>query len=276
MSKLIGIVIALALFWPAMALAQFVHTWDAAFEAIPLDTDNVADGNEAINNFKVAVSERLEEQHQFGETGVDAFDTGRHREGSAWALRSVDCEAQIIPADDEAGRLCVTNGDQDLFVAVSGAAPGPPPPLWTRVVALPQHAIILWDQQINGDENCDGVLGPNECPCGFEEDPDFRNLTIRGADMGNTHADIPNGPGESCEEPGGMGTCTADPGMYDDTLDIAQMPGHDHDVDLGSNAGAAFKAVRGTIDQADATTSSTGDDDPHYHPFRTVLFCRKT
>lgn len=60
-------------------------TWDAAFEAIPPNTESVSLGDDAIRNFKLEVRERLEEEHCFGSpgTGCPTVDNGMHREGSA-------------------------------------------------------------------------------------------------------------------------------------------------------------------------------------------------
>lgn len=124
----------------------------------------------------------------------------------------------------------------------------PPPP-------LPAGAIILWDQS-------------DECPTGYSAALEYAGLTIRGAGAGEPG--IPTLPGTEC--PGGAG-CDAD-ARYDDVLDVDEMPSHTHDLDsvalFGAEAGVAFG-----IPSTPFSTSAAGGGQPHYHPFRTVLFCRK-
>jgi len=50
-------------------------TWDAAFEAIPADTDEAKYGADGIRDLKVAVSERGELEHNF-KTGTQPFHKG--------------------------------------------------------------------------------------------------------------------------------------------------------------------------------------------------------
>jgi len=60
-------------------------TWDAAFEAIPANSETVSLGDDAIRNFKLEVRERTEEEHCWATpgTGCPVTDNGFHRTGSA-------------------------------------------------------------------------------------------------------------------------------------------------------------------------------------------------
>ena len=56
----------------------FTYTWNAAFEALPADADNVSDGATKIRNLKNAIRERLAIDHYFDVAGTDA-DHGEHK-----------------------------------------------------------------------------------------------------------------------------------------------------------------------------------------------------
>lgn len=271
--RIAAVAVALAVALAAgLAVAQFagVPLWDAAFEGEPLDTDSVGAGAEEIRTLKEGIRERMEVQHQFG----DAEDTGFHKEGSAWAFYDADCAGEAPDADHEDGRLCVDTTDLSLWILDSVAA------AYEAVNAVPQNAIILWTE-VTGDENCDGTPGAGECPCGYDEDEAFRSLTIRGADMGGLDGHIPDDPGETCDGVGDPAGCNAAGnvnGMYDDTIEILQMPLHDHTIDTYT-----YRSTPGTkifVDNIAAnwlaeTTWAVGGSDEHYHPFRTVMFCKK-
>ena len=152
-------------------------------------------------------------------------------------------------------------------------------------VGLPSGAIILWDRS-------------NECPETFEEAPEFRGLTVRGADALGADDGIPDQPGETC--PGGVG-CAPDPDRYDDTMQEAELVNHDHPS--GAAFGPLFDEVPGGAgtfnnDQVagfDGSNSVAGNPaggahggvrenrgvtpqgggEASYQPLRTVLFCRK-
>ena len=280
MNRIWLVMFALLLATPVLAITD---PWDGAYEVIPADTDLVSGGDDAIRSLKSSIRERMEVQHEWA-AGAGETYMGFHREGSAWVLDSADCSGEGIDADQEVGRLCRENTDQSLWVADVGGGN------WVQVTPsqsnvnsvlgntfdgyVPTNAIILWDAiGGNGDEDCDGLTTAGECPCGYEVADEFEGLTIRGADITPSEANIPDLEGESCIEPGAMGTCTAQAGMYDDTLTEVQMPAHTHD--MGQEAVSAGGVVVADTAPGGLLTESTGDDGPHYHPFRTVLFCRK-
>lgn len=131
--------------------------------------------------------------------------------------------------------------------------------------ALPQHAIILWEES-------------NNCPTGFQRMEAFEGLMIRGADVAGTRAGIPDSAGKSCSgsvQDAGCGSAT----QNDDTLQTAEMPSHTHTVtgyDGGSGAAdyISFNTATTTAVRS-GPTQPTGGDSSHYHPFRTVIFCKK-
>jgi hypothetical protein len=203
---------------------------------------------------------------------------------TAWAIHdSADCSAEVIHADQEAGQLCHEVGDDSFWIADAGGG------TWTQVhggntlanpIHVPQNAIILWDQA-TGDEACVGGAVAGDCPCGYVKADEFDGLTIRGADEAAGDANIPDTPAEDCEGDGSGNDppCVTQAGRYSDTITTVQMPGHTHNVPNSPNDAGNEDALDGgqfaSINRQ-VPTSSTGDDDPHYHPFRTVLFCRKS
>ena len=55
----------------------YTDTWDAAFEALPADSENISQGADRIRDLKLAVRERMEHDHYWDEAGTDA-DHGEH------------------------------------------------------------------------------------------------------------------------------------------------------------------------------------------------------
>jgi hypothetical protein len=135
----------------------------------------------------------------------------------------------------------------------------------TAQALVPTGALILWDQS-------------NTCPAGYGEAFEFRSLTIRGADRGGgvapSEPNIPDDAGRSCSAFGGTG-CSAG-ARYDDVLQVDELASHSHiSTALGplNNFGPPG-AVFGQS-AAPVVPNPVGGNVPHYHPFRTVLFCRK-
>lgn len=278
-----GLVVALVLLWSGVLVAQFAPVWDLAFEGTPANTDLVADGDDRIRELKVSIRERMDVQHRFSDI-TDAFDDGLHRRNSAYAEvggsvvhATPNCNATPI-TNQEDGHLCVHEPDQSLWSLnrISGAQ------AYERVTAIPQLAIVLWDSPI-GDEDCDGVFAADECPCGFSEATEFRNLTVRGADTLPATVNVPNSAGVTCDEEyaGGLGPGCAAVGAgnpYDDNLETGELADHDHDIlgETNSSGAPNWPTFRADNNVVTRTTEDEGNDDDHLHPFRTVLFCRKT
>ncbi len=55
----------------------YTDTWNAAFEALPADGDNVSEGAERIRDLKLAVEERMQKDHYWAPAGTDA-NHGEH------------------------------------------------------------------------------------------------------------------------------------------------------------------------------------------------------
>lgn len=136
--------------------------------------------------------------------------------------------------------------------------------------ALPQHAIILWEEG-------------ETCPAGFNRMEAFDGLMIRGADVAGTRAGIPNLAGKTCSSSThdeGCAATTPQHDPHDDTLQTAEMPSHTHtvkghDVGGGSDNQISFNTDITPPAERSGSTEPTGGDTPHYHPFRTVIFCKK-
>ncbi|MEX2205209.1 MAG: hypothetical protein WEF50_03170 [Myxococcota bacterium] len=134
---------------------------------------------------------------------------------------------------------------------------------------IPAGAIILWDQS-------------NTCPTGFAEALEFRKVTIRGADTAPTPASvaIPDSAGTSC---GPYSAFNGDPTAcgatnqfrYNDNMEIQELVSHSHTISHNTGTGSLMEFVSAGVTPATISTNNTGGDEAHYHPFRTVLFCRK-
>lgn len=60
------------------------QTWNASFEASPINTDKVGDGNEAFQYERIAIRERLNSEHEWDPAAVSPQARhGVHRQGSA-------------------------------------------------------------------------------------------------------------------------------------------------------------------------------------------------
>jgi len=162
-----------------------------------------------------------------------------------------------------------------LVAGSTGSFDGEPAP-------LPVGAIVLWDQPTG----CAGE--PAACPCGFSPVDDFGGRTMRGAAPAET-------PGLTQGTPGS-------PGPHGDILTGDELPAHSHEL---ATAGTHRHRLSGShqvldliypdlfglgdnhavrpLDEIDTDTGGNhthaigpaGRDEPHYHPLRTVLFCRK-
>lgn len=55
----------------------YIDTWNAAFEAVPADTDAISNGADGIRDLKVAVRERMAKDHYMAIAGTDV-DHGEH------------------------------------------------------------------------------------------------------------------------------------------------------------------------------------------------------
>lgn len=151
---------------------------------------------------------------------------------------------------------------------------------------IPAGAIILWDQATG----CNGAA--LACPCGFLRAVEFDGVLVRGAATAPGGA-IPPTPGVKC--PGGA-SCTAAADHYDDDLEVAELATHGHPTMVytsganswssngpggfptgtNSNDSTAFPANAGAPGMENGMQiGGEGGGQPHYHPFRTVLFCRR-
>jgi len=158
--------------------------------------------------------------------------------------------------------------------------------------AVPEGALVLWDQATG----CDGEA--RTCPCGYQEAGEFGGRTIRAADWLDFIPALPDDPGVSLGQVGGTGE-------FGDALGVGQTPAHQHtlaavgqhDHPLAADSGYVAHDVGsnryietdddhrqdGSIYDDGTTTDAGGHNHvfldsgggPHYHPFRTVLFCRR-
>lgn len=154
---------------------------------------------------------------------------------------------------------------------------------------VPRGAMVVWDQPVG----CDG--GARRCPCGFDEAGEFRGRTARAADRLAADVNLPDQAGVTLGDPEAEG-------RFGDRLGATETPSHVHDHPDGpvhshrvSDQETAY--FWGSSDPrmeihsdhrigSSASGSSSQDGahrhemvsaaaEPHLHPFRTVLFCRK-
>jgi hypothetical protein len=127
-------------------------------------------------------------------------------------------------------------------------------------LTLPTGAIILWDAS-------------DTCPAGFAEATEFQGMLVRGA--ASAGSNIPHASDLPSSCPSGPG-CGASADAYDDVVQVNEMPSHTHPMPVQEwgagdvlGEGANYRPV------TNLQTGARGGSQPHYHPFRTVLFCRK-
>jgi hypothetical protein len=98
-------------------------TWNAAFEALPADSDDVSEGADRIRDLKLAVRERMSMDHYMAIAGTDA-DHGDHskvtlRVGSAPTQvadkgilysKDVTAKAELFYIDEDGDEIQITTG----------------------------------------------------------------------------------------------------------------------------------------------------------------------
>lgn len=243
--------------FPCFAQGVGLGNWDGAYEAAPAEGDTINLGAGEIRELKGSLSERWDVEHCWGTVG-GCTDSGLHREGSGVAFTSVDCSAETVDPAREDGWLCLeTAGAEAGLWAEVGLA-------WFRIGPLPSGTVVIYDNA-------------SACPHGYTEYTDFAGLTLRGkALVQGPGDDIPDSANKTCQGSGpGYPPCgDVLAGKYSDTIEIDQLPSHDHTFDYGVAVGVGALHL-GFNYATTGPTSSAGTGDPHYHPFRTTLFCRK-
>jgi hypothetical protein len=99
-------------------------TWNAAFEALPADVDNISEGAERIRDTKLAVRERLSKDHYIEIAGTDA-DHGEHNKVTLRVQTSkptaeankgyvyskdVSAKAELHYEDEDGNEIQITTG----------------------------------------------------------------------------------------------------------------------------------------------------------------------
>jgi hypothetical protein len=246
-----------------------------SFEEKPQNTAFVSGGAEKIRETRNEVRRRADVEHDWSTANVGDTDSGRHRKGSARAFFQATAPTAMPYADTggsttllDEGRLWIDSDDGTLW-----ANEAPTSAAWGRVSALPEFAIILWDQPTG----CAGV--DNVCPCGFTEAIEFRALGIRGADRLAATSAVPDLPGKTCDAgaplyDAGCGA-TTQASAYSDTQTLSTLEGHSHTFGVGSAQSAGGSPLTVLI-SAGALSDASAPVSAWPGPLRTVLFCRKT
>ena len=268
------------------------QTWSTTYEADPTATDPVSQGDDHLRAVKTEIRRRAAVEHDWGNIAASTNDTGRHFPGSgrvfsqntAPTVDGTSGASCLFKADLNAGQACdggrlwvdkdgpdnvAANTDDNTLYACDDTDGDGDCDAWdaiTTVAAVPQNAIIIWDQS-------------NTCPTGYTEATEFRDQTIRGADRAGIDANIPDSAGVLCNAAVVSAGCGAAGGAenYNDTISIGELPAHTHTINA-TNQLLSGGGVGITSGDAGTTTetASTGGAQNSYPPLRTVLFCRKS
>lgn len=127
----------------------YTHTWNAAFEALPADSENISQGADRIRDLKNAIRERMESDHYWDEAGTDA-DHGEHltitlREqasvsspgtGKAYLYaKTVSGKPELVYKDED---------DNEIQLTSAGASPAVSIPSGTTMLFYEDTAPTGW------------------------------------------------------------------------------------------------------------------------------------
>lgn len=93
---------------------SYTDTWNAAFEALPADANNISEGADRIRDLKLAIRERIAKDHYMDVAGTDA-DHGEHSKVTlrTGAAPSAVANKGIIYAKDVGGKAELFYIDED-------------------------------------------------------------------------------------------------------------------------------------------------------------------
>lgn len=261
-------------------------TWTSTYDGSPTGSENANQIDELIQSTRTEVRQRVDVEHDFGEqqTNGNNYDTGRHHVGSGRIFVTTDCSSiTTITEPDLDGNSGLDNGrmcwdtDDNILYTITGASGDPPTGgTWQTIFNagtsyIPSGTIVM-------------RVDATSCGTGWTDvTSTYEDLGFRVADISADTADIPDTAGLECssgtQDTGCSGTATE----YDDTLDLAEMPSHNHDaIRTDGTAGAltlfqtsAFSGTKADTSHLDDPIEDVGGGDPHYHPFFTVRLCKK-
>lgn len=280
------VLIALYLVFPhgqRAVLAAFnapPQSWTTTYESDPTATDPVSQGDDHLRALKTETRRRGVVEHDWSTVAAFGTDTGRHYPGAARvffqsAAPTVDgsISAACLFRPDTAGnqgcdegRVWIDSDDNSINVCDDTDSDGDCDAWEAVIAAVPTNAMILWDSS-------------NTCPTGYTEATEFRNLTIRGADRASATVNVPDNAGVSCSGSGAPAGCGAPGGTdnYDDIPTTDELVSHNHAFNATNQTLAGGAANLSTTNTGTTTiTANTGNSEPHLHPLRTVIFCRKS
>lgn len=151
-------------------MTVFTRIWDAAYEAIPSDTDNASEGAARIRNFKTDTQERGVVDHSW----VGNSDDGKHKkvtfnfpltvkpallsDEAALYTKSINTKSELFFEDEDGGELQITSAG-GLNVPASPIASGTvmcffqasAPSLWTQVTSQNDKVLRVVSGSGGGD-----------------------------------------------------------------------------------------------------------------------------
>jgi len=229
------------------------QAWTTTYESDPTNNDSIALSDDHHRQGKTETRDRAEVEHDWGSgLGNVTTDTGRHLEGSARCFVQTSAPsvtgsiaATCIAETDrngnrgcDEGRCWVDTDGADGVLGGAGAADD-----YTYNIALDTDADGDADSwQVTKSDTAGGIGGTvptnamilwdtsSTCPAGYSEATEWRNLSIRGADIAVADANVPNSAGTSCTGSSAPAGCGAAGGTanYNDTSDASEIVSHTH------------------------------------------------
>lgn len=246
----------------------YTDTWNAAFEASPADSDNVSEGAERMRDLKVAVSERLDEDHYFDTAGTDA-DHGEHRKITFHAPISTPSNVAnkaFLYSKDVSSKteLHWEDEDGDEVQLTAGGAMSTAPGFHdgTQAITFPTNGMAAAKFML-GNSNTIAWFYLNTAP------PGWKALST-GAD---SVLAVSGGTGDYNVN-GGNPDASATWTQANHTLTVNEMPTHDHGGATGNGAssGTWWNSDGGAVlnmTDGDGSGDQVASQANHTHPIST-------
>ena len=177
----------------------FAHTWNSAFEAIPADSANIAQGAQRVRDLKVAISERAKIDHRWGVDADDGFHTQvRFYQplGSKPTIsgtqatiytKTIDSVVELFYGDDQGNELQITENGALKELNVTGEVPYPR-----------NYIRDLIMSNSGGDADHDFVVGIGAC----RDDANSQNIDITSPFTKRLDAVFAEGTNQGCLDGG--------------------------------------------------------------------------
>ena len=264
-------------------------TWTSTYDGSPTGSELASQIDELIQSTRTEVRQRAQVTTDFGEqqTGGDNFDNGRLHIGEARIFTTTDCSTITATTEPDLdtndvldnGRVCYDTDDNSLYI-FTGSTPGDPDSggSWTQMFDpndyIASGMIVLRDDA-------------TACPTGWTDiTATYSGLAMLAADTSSTFAGLPDTAGKKCQPSGAAGGdgCSGTTTEYDNTLDLAEVPSHNHDISYSTAGGGAATLISSISHFTNTSSAGTAVDDAiedvgggtdHYFPLATFRLCQK-